>query len=136
MKLRNLRIERSPRLMIIPMIDIIFFLLVFFMMSTLYMNEQRMIPITLPAAATAAKQIPDQPVIIVIDATGKIHLNKQEIAEKALSEAVGRELMLHPDAPFILRADQAVEYGRVIALLDELKQIGVKKVSFATEGKK
>lgn len=53
MKLRSLRTQRQPRLMIIPMIDIIFFLLVFFMMSTLYMVEQRTIPVNLPQAAAA-----------------------------------------------------------------------------------
>ena len=45
--------EHSPQIMIIPMIDIIFFLLVFFMMSTLYMTNQQSIPVNLPVAASA-----------------------------------------------------------------------------------
>ena len=53
MKLREWRVSRQPRLMIIPMIDIIFFLLVFFMLSTLYMVEQKTLPVQLPAAQAA-----------------------------------------------------------------------------------
>ena len=57
MKLRNARMEHSPQIMIIPMIDIIFFLLVFFMMSTLYMTSQETIPVNLPAAASARQDV-------------------------------------------------------------------------------
>ena len=57
MKLRNARMEHSPQIMIIPMIDIIFFLLVFFMMSTLYMTNQQSIPVNLPVAASAQQDI-------------------------------------------------------------------------------
>ena len=53
MKLRERRIVENPRLMIIPMIDIIFFLLVFFMMSTMFMVEQKVLPVVLPAASAA-----------------------------------------------------------------------------------
>ena len=53
MKLRERRISENPRLMIIPMIDVIFFLLVFFMMSTMFMVEQKVLPVTLPAASAA-----------------------------------------------------------------------------------
>ena len=52
MKVRSARIEPSPKLMIIPMIDIIFFLLVFFMMSTLNMIHQKALPVDLPKAIT------------------------------------------------------------------------------------
>ena len=53
MKFRERRAVENPRLMIIPMIDIIFFLLVFFMMSTMFMVEQKVLPVTLPSASTA-----------------------------------------------------------------------------------
>lgn len=56
MKLSDLRSERQPKLMIIPMIDIIFFLLVFFIMSTLYMVDQQTIPVNLPQAASARSE--------------------------------------------------------------------------------
>ena len=54
MKLRNYRETKQPDLNIIPMIDIMFFLLVFFMLSTMYMVEQKTIPVNLPQATSAA----------------------------------------------------------------------------------
>ena len=59
MKISTLRNDRKPKLMIIPMIDIIFFLLVFFMMSTLYMVEQHTIPLNLPQASAQTVQTED-----------------------------------------------------------------------------
>lgn len=135
MKLRNLRIEQKPRIMIIPMIDIIFFLLVFFMMSTLYIHEQQTIAVNLPATNSVNKGITDQPITLVLTSDLKLFLNNQEIPSTALAATIGMELTAHPDASFILKADRQVEYGAVISLLDNLKQLGVKKVSFATEVK-
>jgi biopolymer transport protein ExbD len=135
MKLRNLRLEQQPRIMIIPMIDIIFFLLVFFMMSTLYMHDQQSIAINLPSAATATKEPVDQPLTLLMTADNKLLFNNQEIPPGALSATISMALTVHPNAPFILKADRQIEYGKVITLLDNLKQLGVKKISFATEVK-
>lgn len=54
MKLRDVRNRKTPELIIIPMIDIMFFLLVFFMLSTMYMIDLKTIPVKLPQAANAA----------------------------------------------------------------------------------
>jgi biopolymer transport protein ExbD len=135
MKLRKLRLEQTPRIMIIPMIDIIFFLLVFFMMSTLYIHEQQGIAVNLPATVTATKETTEQPVTLVLAADTKLFLNNREISPVALAPTISMELTAHPNVAFILKADRQVAYGAVIALLDDLKQLGVKKVSFATEVK-
>jgi biopolymer transport protein ExbD len=135
MKLRNLRLEQRPRIMIIPMIDIIFFLLVFFMMSTLYIHEQQGITVNLPATATATKETTEQPVTLILAADSKLFLNNREIPPEALATTISMDLSAHPNVTFILKADRQVAYGAVISLLDDLKQLGVKKVSFATEVK-
>ena len=58
MRRRTLRVKKEPTIMIIPMIDIVFFLLVFFMVGTLYMNTEQQIPLNLPSASTStAKSI-------------------------------------------------------------------------------
>ncbi len=133
MKLRNLRLERKPRIMIIPMIDIIFFLLVFFMMSTLYLNNQKGIPVALPVAKTATTAPVEQPLTLTLRADNKLFLNDREIPPETFSPTLTMELSAHPDAAFIIKADRQVEYGVVITLLDNLKHAGVKKVTFATE---
>lgn len=134
MKLRSLRVENQPELMIIPMIDIIFFLLVFFMLSTLSMVEQHTIPVNLPQASTVKQEIP-RTVNVTVMQNGQILFDQEEIPLPLLAKRVGIELMKQPDNVFILRADKQVEYGKVITVLDELKQAGAHKVSVATEQK-
>ncbi len=135
MNLNKLRTPRSPKLMIIPMIDIIFFLLVFFMMSTLYMVEQNILPVALPqAAASQADQTALTP--ITLTSQGKILLGQEEISQEMFTARIRVEINRNPEAAFLLRADRQIEYGRVIELLDELKTLGVRRVAVATEMKR
>lgn len=134
MKLRSLRIENQPELMIIPMIDIIFFLLVFFMISTLSMVEQHTIPVSLPQAAAAQQDIP-RSVNITVLSNGQVMVDQEEIPLALLAKRVGVELSKQPENVFVLRADKQVEYGKVITVLDELKLSGARRVSVATEQK-
>ena len=77
MRRRTLGVKKEPTIMIIPMIDIVFFLLVFFMVGTLYMNTEQQIPLNLPSASTStAKSI--EPITITLTTTLSLHkrLNK------------------------------------------------------------
>ena len=132
MKLNNLRTRKSPQLMIIPMRDIIFFLLVFFMMSTMYMVEQNVLPVALPQASSAqndnVKRIP-----VTITAEGLIQVNRETISYDNFHSRLQAELKADPSAVFVLRADQGIAYGQVIMVLDDMKKAGISRVSVATE---
>ncbi|MEM5768481.1 MAG: biopolymer transporter ExbD [Bacillota bacterium] len=132
MKLRNLRLERQPKLMIIPMIDIIFFLLVYFMMSTLYMVEQRTLPVNLPQAAAAQSDL-QKNVAITVARDGVLYIEQENIPPELFKARIKAQLSRQADTAFVLRADRQAEYGRVVAVLDELKALGVRKVAVATE---
>lgn len=134
MKLRTLRLESQPKLMIIPMIDIIFFLLVFFMMSTLYMVEQNTIPVNLPQAAPRQTDLP-QSVTVTVTKDGKILVEQEELPLELLGKRVQVELNKKSDTVFLLRSDSQVEYGKVVAVMDELKLAGVQRLAVATEKK-
>ena len=134
MKLRSLRVENQPELMIIPMIDIIFFLLVFFMMSTLYMIEQHTIPIHLPYATTQKIQT-ESSISVTVLPSGKILFENEEVALATFGQRAKIELSKNKNIAFVLRADQQTEYGKVVATLDELKLAGVSKIAIATERK-
>lgn len=134
MKLRSLRQARQPKLMVIPMIDIIFFLLVFFIMSTLYMVDQQTIPINLPQASAAQ---PDKPRSIAVAVTreGRIMFEQEEIPLELIKRRVQLELAKQHDVVFVLRSDRKVEHGTVVEVLDELKLGGAQRVAIATERK-
>jgi len=134
MKLRSSRLERSPKLMIIPMIDIIFFLLVFFMMSTLYMVEQKSIPVNLPQAAVAQTDL-EKPIAVTITETGKVLVDQEELPVEVLAKRMQIEVARKSDLGVVLRTDRHTEHGRVVAVLDELKQAGIRRIAIATEAK-
>jgi biopolymer transport protein ExbD len=134
MKLRNLRSEHQPKLMIIPMIDIIFFLLVFFIMSTLYMVDQQVIPVNLPQTASIQSEKP-RSVAIIVTKDGRILFEREDIPIELVKKRVQLEMNKQSDLVFVLHSDKQVEYGKVVAVLDELKLAGAQRVAIATERK-
>ena len=131
MKLRNARMEHSPQIMIIPMIDIIFFLLVFFMMSTLYMTSQETIQVNLPAAASARQDVVKS-LQVTVSSDGRLYLGKEamnlpQLKEKLMGEAKTADIAVS------LRADKDVDYGTFIAVMDELKTSGIQRISLAAK---
>ncbi len=132
MRLREWRVACQPRLMIIPMIDIVFFLLVFFMLSTLHMVEQKTLPVQLPAAQVSQGDSKKQ-IAVTVTVNGQIYIEDEIVPVELLKERVKAELSRQQDAFFVLRADRNVEYGRVVAVMDALKAVGVQRLSVATE---
>jgi len=134
MKRSSVGIQKEPTIMIIPMIDIVFFLLVFFMMSTLYMNTEEQIPLNLPKASfSSAKTI--EPITISLTATHKMYLNEREIAPDQLGNEIQGIVAKEPQQAFIVRASEDIAYKDVINILDNLKISGARFVSVATERK-
>ena len=134
MKRSSVGIQKEPTIMIIPMIDIVFFLLVFFMMSTLYMNTEEQIPLNLPkASASTSKTI--EPITISLTATHKMYLNEREIRPDDLGNEIQAIVAKEPQQAFIVRASEDIAYKDVISILDNLKMSGARFVSVATERK-
>ena len=134
MRRRTLGVKKEPTIMIIPMIDIVFFLLVFFMVGTLYMNTEQQIPLNLPSTSTStAKSI--EPIIITLTTSHKLYIDNREISEDNLSQEVQDIVRTTPRQAFVIRASKDVYYNEVIALLDMLKVNGAKYISVATDRK-
>lgn len=133
MNIRSNRVARPPRLMIIPMIDIIFFLMVFFLFSTLQMVYQKSMPVNLPVASSSHQEAP-KPVAITLMKDGTISIGDTVVSIEEIKPRV-EQLADKADTPVILRADENVEYGKVIKVMDEIKSAGVTKLSIATQEK-
>jgi len=131
MKLHKARMEHSPQFMIIPMIDIIFFLLVFFMMSTLYMTSQETIPVNLPAAKSANSDVVKS-LQVTVASDGKLYLGKEAMSLPELKAKLTQEAR-SADIAVALRADKAVDYGTFIGVMDELKTSGIQRISLAAQ---
>lgn len=132
MKLRDSRQLKTPDLMIIPMIDIMFFLLVFFMISTMYMVDLKTIPVRLPTAANSSVDTRTT-FSVSIKKDGTIWLGDKQTDARTLAMQALMEQKNNPNFAIVLRADKDADYGEVIAVLDLLRGAGINKFGLATD---
>ena len=120
--------------MIIPMIDIIFFLLVFFMMNSMQTVAQKALAVQLPQASNA--QTPTQiPVIITLDEEGHITMDNKPVTIDEASQIMTQRMAENSNAAVILQADKRTAHGQVVAVMDMLKTAGVRRLAVAAEQK-
>ena len=131
-KLDLLPPEERPQLMIIPMIDIIFFLLVFFMMSMLSMVVQKSMPLTLPQAESAKVSM-TRNIPVTITADGGIYYERDLMSLRDLTARLTEDVAHGEDISVILRGDAAASYGTVVQVMDVVKRLGIEKVYIATD---
>ncbi len=124
--------ENFPQIMIVPMIDIMFFLLVFFMMATTDMVNMNLVPLKL-AAMQEGKMADAKGMVISIDATGSFFVDAEKIQQEHITECVQAALNVTPEALIILRVDKEAPYNAVLMIVEELKKLGVRKVALASE---
>jgi biopolymer transport protein ExbD len=133
-----MRIQRrsikKARIEIIPMIDTIFFLLVFFMISTLSMTQFKGMPVNLPKAASG-QQAPAESAAITIDKDGRLFLNQQAIDKAALSEALHQQLAKNAEMLVVINADDGVQHGQVVEVMDIARAANVAKMAIAVKPK-
>ena len=132
MRLRDRRSFTKPEVMIIPMIDIMFFLLVFFMISTLYMVDMKTVSVNLPKASHAETQT-SVTYLVTMKQDGSLWLEDKEITKDEVLQKAQAEQRRNPQFSVVLRADQGLDYGKVIALLDEMKGAGINRFGLAAE---
>ena len=104
MRLRDRRHFSKPEIIIIPMIDIIFFLLVFFMLSTLYMVNLKTVDVQMPKAAHAEAKL-NVTYLVTLKKDGSLWLEDQPISETVLLQRARAENQRNPKFSFVLRAD-------------------------------
>jgi biopolymer transport protein ExbD len=133
-----MRIQRrsikKARIEIIPMIDTIFFLLVFFMISTLSMSQFKGMPVNLPKAA-AGQQAPAESAAVTIDKDGRLFLNQQAIDKPSLSDALRQELTKNAEMLVVINADDGVQHGQVVEVMDIARGANVAKMAIAVKPK-
>ena len=129
-------VPEKARIEIIPMIDVIFFLLVFFMISTLSMTVNRGLPVNLPSAATSQQGIREN-VNLTVLSDGQMFLNKEPIAIDEVGQRVKAAVALDPQLTVVINADGQVLHSRVVDILDTLRAAGVSGLAIAVKaGKK
>jgi len=134
MKIGSPIARRKARIEIVPLIDVMFFLLASFMMVSLAMQRLRTLKMSLPSAV-AARQLQNQarPLEISVDAQGKIEIDKVPRDLSQLYDLVRERTTPNPGLQIFITANPNNTHGRVIRILDVVKSAGGSQVSFALD---
>lgn len=135
MKLQH-HIKEDPNLDLTSLIDVIFLLLIFFMVSTTF-EHQALLKVDLPEASEVEDraEMPDS-LDLVIDAEGRIFLNDQRLRDseaRTIRAAIEQAAGTRRDLPLILRADRETPHHYVVTSMDVAAQMGFSNLSIATD---
>ncbi len=132
-----MRLQDEPELPlqinILPMIDVIFAILTFFIMSTLFLTRSEGLPVNLPKAATAKQQQVPSKITITVDEQGIVSLNRKPTAVDDLTAQVRTLVGSNSEVLVIINADEKVGHGRVVAVMDRVRQVEGAKLAIATQ---
>jgi len=129
---------KKARIEIIPLIDIMFFLLASFMMVSLTMVKLKSIKMDLPTATQATKDFKPEIINISVDKQGDIYIDAKRQTLAEMYDFLIKRVAEKSDIPVYISGDKAASHGAVINVLDMVRRAGVQKVSFAiaSEGEK
>ena len=138
MRLSRRRNDEEPELNLIPLIDVIFVLIIFFVATTTF-NQRSTMKLQLPTAQAIAKAESGEPLNVIVDAEGNYFIGENEVLKSdvgSLKEAIVAVAGQDRSMPVMLRADARTPHQSVITAMDALGQLGFVKLSIATTPEK
>lgn len=131
--------KKGARIEIIPLIDIIFFLLATFIMVSLSMSKNQGVQVALPVASSAQSlgdnQEMEKAVTLSVNEKGEIFFNKDKILATQLPLRLQTYKLTAKDPKVIINSDGAADFKFVVGVLDEVRKIGIAKVGINTDKK-
>ncbi len=138
MNLRPGHKEDSVEVNLTPLIDVVFLLLIFFMVSTTF-DRHAKLKVSLPEASTKATQQQNDPLVLSIDAKGNYFLNERQIVnqqlgtlKQAILKTLSEKNVNIKDVSLVLRADANTPHQSVVRAMDAASQLGLTRLSIAT----
>ncbi len=124
---------KKARIEIIPLIDVIFFLLATFVLFTLSLNKIQSLPVDLPQATPAPKTSnDDETVVLQISDAGTAYWNKELITLAEIAPRLMNYKTIVPNPRVLVSGDDKARYGATIRALDEVRKAGITQVSIET----
>lgn len=126
--------KRPPLVLeLTPLIDVVFLLLIFFMVSTTFVNEPAGLQVELPRSENR-DVIPDgTDVSVHLAADGRVFVEEEPVDAEDLRERLKAVALEDPKTMVVLRADEALEHGRVVQIMDLARDLGLTNFAIATE---
>ena len=126
--------DLPPSINILPMIDVIFAILVFFIVSSLYLSRTEGLPVNLPRASTTEVQKNTQ-IVVSIDDLGKLSINSEPAEIEELEAEIQKLISTESSTTVIINADRTVEHGQVVEVIDRLREIPEVQLAIAAKKK-
>ncbi len=134
MKLSSPVQRKHTRIEIIPLIDIMFFLLASFMMVSLQLSHSQNIKVNLPGAMQAKHDFTPNMLYLVVDKSGAIWLEKRKIQLPELSTVLSNRFRLDTNVPVYIGGDRDTLHGAMVEVLETVRRVGIQKVAFTVDG--
>ena len=123
--------HHKARIEIIPLIDIMFFLLASFMLASLSMIRLQSIKMDLPTATVAKRDFKPDIVNIAVNKMGDIYIEKKQVNFVELQSYLSNKFRINTNVPVYISGDKYATHGMIIGVLDLVRRQGIQKVSFA-----
>ncbi len=130
MKIPSLRPPRRARLEIIPLIDIMFFLLASFMLVSVTLHRNHCLPLNLQSATTAKSENNTRAIFISVDKTGQVFVDRTRTSLEQLREQLKQRYQANPSLAISIAGDRETPHGNIITVLDLVRGVGVQKITF------
>ncbi len=123
---------KKARIEIIPLIDVIFFLLATFVLFTLSLNRISSVPVDLPAGVPQTQSKSDEPTTIQVSEAGNIFWNRELIDMTELPARIAHYKTQNEDPKILIAGDEKARFGATVQVLDEIRKAGIQKFSVET----
>ena len=125
-------LEEEVSVNILPMIDVIFAILSYFIISSLFLTQSDGLSVNLPSAQTSQQQ-PEANFTVSIDAQGQVTLNQNTIQISEIQSTIEQQIDPGQTAVVTIRADEQASHGEVVGVMDEVRQVEGAKLAIATQ---
>ncbi len=125
----HLKTGRKARIEMLPLIDVVFLLLVFFIYAMLSMAVHRGLPVTLPTSTTAKIEKPLL-LSVTVKSDGALYVDEEEVSLESLKEALQRKTHGGNEPGVLLFAAKDLPYQNLFNVLDEIRMAGIERISF------
>lgn len=116
-----------------PMVDVVFLLIIFFMLTTTFITVESGLPVDLPEAQTATSSPSELPTV-TINGLGELFFGGAQVTEAELPAMVRQALQSSGQTSVVLRADSSAQHGQAVRVMDILRQAGAERIVIATGG--
>ena len=128
----NLNTERKVRIEMLPLIDIVFLLLVFFIYAMLSMAVHRGLPVILPSSTTV-KIDKNLVLSVTVKSSGTIYVDKEKVSLESLAEVLKKKAQTDRKPGVLLFADRSLPYQELFRVLDQIRMGGINRISLQAE---